>query len=286
MTPQEIQSLRPDRDTSLRVDRPVGFLWEQEPGPHGELIDSAVLFLTNRECPWKCVMCDLWQHTLTESVQPGDIPQQIEFALQAIKTADPNRSFAGAQIKLYNSGSFFDPKAIPTEDDPIIVEMVQRHGFSRVIVECHPAFLGARALQFQSLLPSSTKLEVAMGLESIHPDVCRKLGKGVNAEKYAKAALFLKENDMDHRAFMLVHPPYIRDRESAMEWERRTLEFALIQTEATFVSLIQTRGGNGAMEKLVEAGDWIESTPAELEELRRFGIGLNAGRVLVDQWTL
>ncbi len=284
MTPQEVQSLRPDRNTSLRVDRPVGFLWEQEPGPDGELIDSAVLFLSNRECPWKCVMCDLWKDTLTESVQPGDIPKQIEFALQELKTADPNRSFAGAQIKLYNSGSFFDPKAIPTEDDPIITDLVQRYGFTRVIVECHPAFLGDRALRFQSLLPSTTRLEVAMGLESIHPDVCRQMGKGVDAEKYAKAALFLKENDMDHRAFMLVHPPYIRDRKSAMEWGRRTLKFALIQTEATFVSLIQTRGGNGAMEKLAEAGDWIKSTPAELKELSRFGIGLNAGRVLVDRW--
>lgn len=286
MTPLEIQKLRPARNSSLRADRPVGFLWEQEPGPDGALVDSAVLFLSNRECPWKCVMCDLWKNTLTESVRPGDIPKQINFALQELKAVDPNRSFEGAQIKLYNSGSFFDPKAIPTEDDPMIADLIHRHGFSRVIVECHPALVGDRALRFQSMLPAPTRLEVAMGLESIHPDVCRQMGKGVDAEKYAKAAHFLKEKDMDHRAFMLVHPPYIRDRKTAMDWGRRTLEFALIQTEATFVSLIQTRGENGAMEKLAEAGDWIESTPAELEELRRFGIGLNAGRVWVDLWTL
>ncbi|MGV2341979.1 MAG UNVERIFIED_CONTAM: hypothetical protein LVR18_51130 [Planctomycetaceae bacterium] len=46
-------------------------------------------------------MCDLWQNTLTETVSPGLIPQQIDFALQRLPHAP--------HLKLYNSGNFFDP---------------------------------------------------------------------------------------------------------------------------------------------------------------------------------
>src|SRR5260370_26132042 len=44
------------------------------------------------------------------------------------------------QIKLYNSGSFFDRRAIPPADYPAIAQRVRR--FERLIVECHPALMG------------------------------------------------------------------------------------------------------------------------------------------------
>ena len=57
---------------------------------------------------------------------------------------------APRQIKLYNSGSFFDPGAIPPEDYPAIAERLRP--FERAIVECHPALVGRSALTFRDLL--------------------------------------------------------------------------------------------------------------------------------------
>ena len=34
------------------------------PPPTGGCVDVATLFLTNRECPFRCLMCDLWKNTL------------------------------------------------------------------------------------------------------------------------------------------------------------------------------------------------------------------------------
>src|SRR5690606_33819590 len=107
------------------------FLVETERSAEGELVPVATLFLTNRECPWRCVMCDLWKNTLTETVPPGAIPSQVDYAL--------SRMPAARQIKLYNSGSFFDRRAIPPQDYPEIARRV-RH-FDRVIVECHPTLV-------------------------------------------------------------------------------------------------------------------------------------------------
>src|SRR5260221_10935214 len=89
--------------------QPYGFFLEQELSASGLVVNSAGILLTNKECPWHCLMCDLWKHTLTHSVPAGAIRKQIDFAL-----AEPG--MRAEQIKLYNSGSFFDPAAIPVGD--------------------------------------------------------------------------------------------------------------------------------------------------------------------------
>src|SRR5579871_4273181 len=97
------------------------------------------------------------------------------------------------QIKLYNAGSFFDPQAIPPEDYPEIAQTVA--GFERVIVECHPALIGPRLLPFRDLL--SGRLEVAIGLETAHPEALARLNKRITVESFRRAAGFLAQHEMD-----------------------------------------------------------------------------------------
>ena len=82
--------------------------WRKNAPPSGKIEDTAIIFLTNRECPYHCLMCDLWKNTTDFSVPAGSIPQQIEWAL--------NQMAPARHLKLYNSGSFFDERAIPSED--------------------------------------------------------------------------------------------------------------------------------------------------------------------------
>ena len=135
-----IVAQRPPRE-KLDPNRPYGFFVEEECSATGEVVPVATVFLTNRECPWRCVMCDLWKNTLTEPVERGAIPRQIAYALERLPKA--------RQVKLYNSGSFFDVKAIPREDYAAIAGLV-RH-FERTIVECHPALVGSRCYDFRDL---------------------------------------------------------------------------------------------------------------------------------------
>src|SRR5262249_32201191 len=131
--------------------KPFAFLLEEERSESGEIVHVATIFLTNRECPWRCVMCDLWKNTLTETVPVGAIPAQIDYALaqllapsvspggvrelnrprpsafKGFEGEDEGRGRLPKQIKLYNSGSFFDPRAIPKADWPAIAERV--HAF-------------------------------------------------------------------------------------------------------------------------------------------------------------
>ena len=264
-----IISRRPDRNI---VDplQPYAFLVEEERAASGELVPVATVFLTNRECPWRCLMCDLWRNTLTESVTAGAIPAQIDYALQRLGSAQ--------QIKLYNSGSFFDPKAIPCEDYAAIAERVA--GFERVIVECHPALVGESCIHFRDLIAG--KLEVAMGLETAHPEILQRLNKRMSLKQFEQAAQVLQKNAIDLRVFILVKPPFMREEE-AVEWAVRSLEFAF-DCGATAATLIPTRGGNGAMEELAEAGLFSAPKLAALEAAMASGIAMGRGRVFADLW--
>src|SRR5690349_5517262 len=94
---------RPERN-ALDPRKPYASLVEPEAGPEGSPVDVVTIFLTNRECPWRCLMCDLWRNTLEETVPEGAIAEQIRHALGSLSGWRPGR----AHLKLYNAGSFFD----------------------------------------------------------------------------------------------------------------------------------------------------------------------------------
>lgn len=264
-----IVARRPPRK-ELNPVRPYAFFVEEECSASGEVVPVATIFLTNRECPWRCLMCDLWQNTLTESVPVGAIPAQIDYALERLPPA--------RQIKLYNSGSFFDPRAIPPEDYLRIVERVA--GFERVIVECHPALVGESCFRFGDSLRG--RLEVAMGLETAQPEVLERLNKRMTLEQFAAAAGKLRRYQIDLRVFILVKPPFMKEDE-ALEWARRSLDFAF-QCGATAATLIPTRGGNGALDELAMTGEFSPPLLATVAAAAEYGISLGRGRVFVDLW--
>jgi radical SAM enzyme (TIGR01210 family) len=251
--------------------RPYAFFNEAEPDTGGKAVDIATLFLTNRECPFRCVMCDLWQNTLTETVPPGAIPAQIDHALERLGPA--------RWLKLYNAGSFFDPRAIPEVDYPAIAERCRE--FERMIVECHPAFIGERTLRFRDLI-GNADLEIAMGLETAHPEVLARLNKRMTLPQFREAARFLRSEDIDVRSFILVRPPWLTEAEG-LEWACRSLDFAF-ESGVQTCTLIPTRGGNGAIEALAEVGEYAPPSLRTLERAMEYGLSLNAGRVFADLW--
>lgn len=273
---QWILDQRPDRSAerrALSVDRPSGWIEEIEPDVAGVPTRILTVFLTNRECPWRCLMCDLWRHTTLETVPVGAIPRQIRAALEA--------SSGAKVLKLYNAGSFFDAGAIPPADHPAIAKLVSP--FARVIVECHPLLVGPRVVEFATRL-GGPDLEVALGLETAHPGVLEKLNKGMTVADFSRAATFLRQAGVGVRAFVLVKPPFL-DEVSALEWAVRSARVAF-EAGAEVVSLIPTRLGNGALEALALQGQFAEPRLGLLEEVFDRVLELGLGRVFADLWDL
>lgn len=270
----EILAARPAKN---KVDprRPYAYLCERERTAQGNVEDVATIFLTNRECPWRCLMCDLWRNTTDETVPPGAIAEQIDYALARLPPAE--------HMKLYNSGNFFDAKAIPHGEHSAIADRVR--AFSTVIVENHPKLCGETCVRFRDQL--GAKLEIAMGLETVHPDVLPRLNKGMTLDDFARATEFLLRHEIAARAFVLLRPPFLNEAEG-VEWAAKSVEFAC-SLGVGCVSIIPTRGGNGIMERLAATGQYAPPSIESLEQALTYGLDIARShaarpRVFVDLW--
>ena len=252
--------------------KPYGWLVEKERTISGSIADTGIIFLTNRECPFHCLMCDLWKNTTDISVAAGTIPDQIRYALEKMPGI--------RHIKLYNSGSFFDTRAIPEEDYEEIAYLLEN--FQTVIVESHPKLINEKCLKFRDML--CPDLHIALGLETANPDILEKLNKQMILDDFRKSVSFLSKNEIKSRAFILLRPPYLSESEG-IYWAERSIDFAF-DAGVECCTVIPVRAGNGAMDKLMENGDFNIPDIQSLEKVLEYGIGLNAGRVFADTWDL
>ncbi|MFN9371982.1 MAG: radical SAM protein [Planctomycetaceae bacterium] len=273
-----------DRRASLPFDRPAAAFVEHEPVAGKGTTTVATLFLVNRECPFECVYCDLWRHTTPESGPPGSIPGQIRRGLADLPSA--------REIKLYNSGNFFDPRAIPLADHPAIARLCA--GFERVIVENHPRLCGERCGEFLARLqgesrqlersPQEIRLEVALGLETVDPRSWPRLNKQMTPDDFREAARRLRGEGIDVRAFVMLQPPFVPPADavaSAIE----TVEFAW-DSGARLVAVIPTRATTRTVRQWQAAGTFAEPRIGQLEQLLEVLLPRARGLLTVDTWDL
>ncbi len=257
-----------------------GVLLEDERGADGRLVRTATVFLTGRECPWHCVMCDLWHHTIAEDTPRGAIPHQIAEAATWLRA----QGEAPCAVKLYNAGSFFDRRAIPDGDRQAIVDALEP--FAHVIVESHPALVGDRTWRLQDgLAARGSSLEVAMGLETAHPEALAALDKGITVDRFAQAAADLRAHGVALRVFLLIHPPFIAlDDQPA--WLGRSIA-AAEACGATAIALIPTRPGEPALDAAAHAGRFVAPRLADIEAAAEHARSRSeSARVFVDLWDI
>jgi len=252
--------------------RPYSWIVEKEFATSGSVEDVLTIFLTNRECPFHCLMCDLWKNTTDFTLSDGLISGQIEWVL--------NQAPDTKHIKLYNSGSFFDPGAIPPGEHKKIASLL--NGFNTVIVESHPAFIGKECLEFRDAIRAD--LQVAIGLECVNINILEKLNKRMTLDDFTGSVNFLLDNDIFTRAFILLRPPFLSERDGIF-WAERSIDFAFDAGVECCV-IIPVRGGNGAMNKLAEKGLFNPPDIKSLEKVLEYGIEKQAGRVFADTWDL
>ncbi len=276
--------VRARRPPKLAFDprRPLGTLVEDERTPGGGLAPALTVFLGGAECPFTCVFCDLWRHTLDQPTAPGALPAQVSAALAELAPSERARL---ARLKLYNASNFFDPRAVPAADLPALAELAAP--FERVVVECHPRLVGDACFAWAAALAG--ELEVAMGLETIHPRALPRLGKSMSLADFDRAAQALAARRIAMRAFVLVGAPFVPSVETA-EWAVRSARHAF-DRGAESVALIPVRGGNGELERLAAAGDFQPPRLADLEAALDGALALDAVRdrravASADLWDL
>ena len=268
---QAILALRPE------IGRPepgfvaLNVLEEQEASDStGNVKKVLTVLLRGSECQFRCLMCDLWQHTHSATTPPGAIAAQTEAAVRASSGAD--------WIKLYNASNFFAPANVPQTDLEALPKILS--SFEKVIVENHPKLLGPKIEVFRDAL--NGRLEVAMGLETIHPEILPLLNKRMQCTDFRHACDWLNVRSVDVRTFVLLRPPGLSEAEG-IEWCIKSVDFA-IDCGARHVSVIPVRSGNGAIEHLQELGHFQPPLASSLEVVLDHFAGRTTTVVTADLW--
>ena len=266
-----IRRLRPPKP---RVDPYTahGALVEEERRPDGTRESALTIFLAGAECPFTCSFCDLWRFTIDGPTPPGALVTQVEKILNASAAPPPKR------LKLYNASNFFDRRAVPLADRERLAALAEP--FAAVTVESHVNTIGAETLAFARRLRG--RLEVAVGLETIHPEASARLNKRLELPRFDAGARLLADNGIDLRVFVLVGTPHVPAEES-VAWTIRTVEYA-VERGASVVAIIPVRGGNGEMERLQSLGEFTPPTLLQLEAALDGSLGFTRCVVTADSW--
>ncbi len=268
---RRIRALRPPKPA---VDpwTPHGTLLEEERRPDGRIERVFTVFLAGSECPYTCSFCDLWRWTTDGPTPAGALPGQMERALTAVTDPPPDR------LKLYNASNFFDPRAVPPEDWPRIAELGAR--FRGITVESHASTVGPRTLDFAGRITG--RLEVAIGLETIHPTALGHLNKQLDLARFDRASRFLADHGIALRVFVLLGAPRV-PAEETVEWTVRSAAYAA-ERGAAVVALIPVRGGNGELERLRALGEFTPPTLAQLDDALDRCLAISPAVVTADLW--
>lgn len=267
------QNERARLKSNVSSDHAFAVFNQIEAAKKNQPVAVSTFLLVGAECPFSCNMCDLWKYTLNSNTPLGTIPKQIEVGLQTITP--------GQWVKLYNASNFFDPRSIPTDDLAAIASLC--NGFQRIIVENHPRLLSENVTIFRDSLKG--RLEIAMGLETLHEPSFQLLNKGMAIQDYVNACRTLIQQQIDIRTFVMLQPPGTPTSES-IDWTRKSVEFAF-QNGSRHVSIIPTRTGNGWIESLIKQGSYKLPSARQLEEAFIHSIELAREMdkiVTVDLW--
>jgi radical SAM enzyme (TIGR01210 family) len=188
---------------STKRQTPVA-VWTERELLDGEKVEALVIILRSGGCSWSrnsgCLMCG-YSNDCLSTVTPEDLVSQFEHAM----SQQGNLPY----IKIYTSGSFFDPGEVPIDARETILKTAGEKA-GRVLVESRPEFvtnefLGAAKKHVKSL-------EVAIGLETTDDEIRERcVNKGFDFSDYMRASNVLSECGTANRTYLLLKPPYLTE---------------------------------------------------------------------------
>lgn len=233
---QVAQARRPDPAPPEAASRLVN-QWTEAEALNGERVRAFVVILRTRGCYWAdvkgCSMCGYARDTLGRSATPAELDRQIAAALAAYR-GEP-------YVKFYTSGSFLDDREVdPASRARLLAAFSGRA--RRFLFETLPEFATPATLEpLQAAFAG--ELEVALGLESTQPEVLQRfVNKGSPPSEYLAAADRIRDLGLKAKAYLLLKPPYLTERE-AIEDVVRSIEVAATRFDALSVNPVHIQGG-------------------------------------------
>jgi hypothetical protein len=175
-------------------------------------------------------------------------------------------------VKIFTSGSFFDPSEISEKTRIWIYDFMEEMGVEKLIVESRPEFV-ERA---EEVLDRNFTLEVGIGLETSNDFIRNRIiRKGFTFEQFSKASTLLKALEISVKAYLLLKPPFISESEAiedAINSSKLLLENELVDVISLNLVNVQSKTYvEWLWKKKLYRPPWLWSAVMVLEEVEEMG---------------
>lgn len=228
----------------------------------GKTREERVLILRTRGCSWSyhsgCSMCGYWDDT-NPDIGREELSRQVDAFLKEFPRGDV--------LKIFTSGSFFDPVEVDGSIQLPVIEKVLG-GYNFLIVESRPEYIAKVAKELNKF---SGRLQVAIGLESTDSEILKhSVNKDYDFDDFKMAAGLLHESGISVRTYLLLKPPYLTESMAISDTIKSAKELADF---CEFISINPMNIQRGTLvEKLYKEGNyrppWLWSVISVLQSLK------------------
>jgi len=184
------------------------------------ILDSFTVILKTGGCAWsRCRMCS-YRHERFTGLSAQDLSSRLIEQLSYIRShADLRKP---ELVKIYTSGSFFDPGEVPHEVRSAAAALFRG---KMIIAETRPEYVDAGVLEdFSSQIDDGTweqPLSVAIGVETSNDAIREKsIQKGFSWAQFLHAVHEARRAGAGVKGYLLMKPPFLTEKEAVQDMQR------------------------------------------------------------------
>ena len=194
----------------------------------GQILDTLTVIFRSGGCSWnRCRMCG-YRHERYPDLPRDELAERM---IRQVRWVKENFSDEDYQVlKIFTSGSFFDPDEVPPAVRRAVAEAFRG---KVVIAETRPEYVEIDAIQeFREGIDTGAwtrPLSVAVGLETTNDLIReRSIDKGFSYADFLRAATVAHAAGAGMKAYLLMKPPFLTEREARDDMIRSIKDIASV----------------------------------------------------------
>jgi radical SAM enzyme (TIGR01210 family) len=236
---QALKKIRPYSKEQL--EKPVSF-WIKEDRLLHEIGKEFTIILRTKGCNWAlgtsggCSMCGYIQDANIEKVEPEQIVNQVDYAINS-KLDEIRNDTNNYILKIFNSGSFFDENEIAQDVRTSIYQKIADiKKIKEVVIESRCEHINPQKLEEMKNILRDKYIEIGIGLETVDDYIrLNYINKGMVFNQFNDALQLCKEYNIGVKAYLLFKPPFLNEI-SAIDDCKRSIR-ALIDLNVNTISI-------------------------------------------------
>ena len=212
---------------SKSIEKPLAS-WRGKDRYDGQILDTLTVIFQSGGCSWnRCRMCG-YRHERYPDLPRDELADRLIRQVRWVKENFRDEDYQ--VLKIFTSGSFFDPDEVPPAARRAVAEAFRG---KMVIAETRPEYVDLGALEeFREGIDTGDwrrPLSVAVGLETTNDGIREKsIDKGFTYADFLGAAGIAHEAGAGVKAYLLMKPPFLTEREARDDMVRSIRDVASV----------------------------------------------------------